>query len=548
MASESREVRQRIDTLYTQAENATGNFNATRAMSAGTRSRGVPLAKRRGSRPDPGLEEMTRQWFDAARARTGPTVAAALPADRMPDGARGLARGGSSRGEWASGARALPELTAGSERAVAELLGLPTAEPAARPVPELTRGPVAELTSGPVAELTGATPELPAGRTVAALPAAPEPPRALPAASGAEPDRRSPATSKSRNQRKLTAARDLLSRRATQQSVPLAAVPAAPTQDAWPATEVPGQQQSDDEWRRQLQWALPGGGTTAGAALPPAVADTSLGAVPAPPSGTATAAPGTIAPWPGAMTAPAGGADPLPPVTAQPTAAPSFDTAAQSLAFPATADPYLGAIPTPPTTTQPSLGAAPTVPAEAAPATVDPYLGAIPAPPTTTHPSLGAAPAPAGIADPFGPGAITDTGSFVAPAVASVTAVAPEAAYAARAAKAVEFARAQVGRPCVWGATGPDSYDCSSLTQAAWKAAGVTLPRAAAQQALAGTPVTLAGIEAGDIVLFFDNDSHVGLYTGNGLMIHAPGPGAFIREESVYGAGESAIHRVIRPA
>ncbi len=119
---------------------------------------------------------------------------------------------------------------------------------------------------------------------------------------------------------------------------------------------------------------------------------------------------------------------------------------------------------------------------------------------------------------------------------------------AARAAKAIAFARAQIGKPCVWGATGPDSYDCSSLTQAAWRAAGVELPRAAYQQALAGAPVTLAGIELGDLVLFFDDDRHVGLYTGGGMMVHAPGPGASIREESIYGAGESAIHRIVRPA
>ncbi|MEU6511768.1 hypothetical protein ABZ884_37075, partial [Streptomyces sp. NPDC046942] len=86
MAPESRdEVRQRIASLYDQAEDATGNYNATRAMAAVTRSRGVPLAKRSGRRPDPALDAMARQWFDAARAKLGPTVPAALPADRLPD-------------------------------------------------------------------------------------------------------------------------------------------------------------------------------------------------------------------------------------------------------------------------------------------------------------------------------------------------------------------------------------------------------------------------------------------------------------------------------
>ncbi len=139
------------------------------------------------------------------------------------------------------------------------------------------------------------------------------------------------------------------------------------------------------------------------------------------------------------------------------------------------------------------------------------------------------------------------------PTVASVTdtgSLAPlaESPQTTRAAKAIAFARAQIGKPCVWGATGPDSYDCSSLTQAAWRAAGVTLPRSAHEQALAGAPVTLAGIEPGDLVLFFDDDRHVGLHVGGGMMVHAPGPGSSIREESVYGAGESAIHRIVRPA
>ncbi|MEU6549344.1 C40 family peptidase, partial [Streptomyces sp. NPDC046915] len=132
-----------------------------------------------------------------------------------------------------------------------------------------------------------------------------------------------------------------------------------------------------------------------------------------------------------------------------------------------------------------------------------------------------------------------------APAPAPVPVPVP---YEGRAAQALAFARAQIGRPCVWGATGPDSYDCSSLTQVAWRAAGVTLPRAAREQADAGTPVALSEAQPGDLVIFFQDAGHVGLYSGNGMMIHAPGQGAYIREESVYGAGEAAIHRVIRPA
>ncbi|WP_392963800.1 NlpC/P60 family protein [Streptomyces sp. LN245] len=117
-----------------------------------------------------------------------------------------------------------------------------------------------------------------------------------------------------------------------------------------------------------------------------------------------------------------------------------------------------------------------------------------------------------------------------------------------KAAEALAFARAQIGKPYVWGATGPDSYDCSGLTQAAWKAAGVSLPRVTYDQVNAGTTVSLADARPGDLVFFYDDISHVGLYIGDGMMIHAPKPGAYVREESIYYDGTSAIHSVVRPA
>ncbi|MEU9171836.1 NlpC/P60 family protein [Streptomyces sp. NPDC048420] len=128
------------------------------------------------------------------------------------------------------------------------------------------------------------------------------------------------------------------------------------------------------------------------------------------------------------------------------------------------------------------------------------------------------------------------------------TSTATDSSYATKAAKALAFARAQIGKPYVWGATGPDSYDCSGLTQAAWKAAGVDLPRVTYDQVNAGTTVSLADAQPGDLVFFYDDISHVGLYIGNGMMIHAPKPGAYVREESIYYDGESAIHSVVRPA
>jgi peptidoglycan DL-endopeptidase CwlO len=123
-----------------------------------------------------------------------------------------------------------------------------------------------------------------------------------------------------------------------------------------------------------------------------------------------------------------------------------------------------------------------------------------------------------------------------------------DSTYSTKAEKAVAFARAQIGKPYVWGATGPGSYDCSGLTQAAWKAAGVTLPRTTYDQVNAGTTVSLSNALPGDLIFFYDDVSHVGLYIGNGMMIHAPKPGAYVREESVYYGGESIIHSVVRVA
>ncbi|MFI7412604.1 C40 family peptidase [Streptomyces sp. NPDC049627] len=132
------------------------------------------------------------------------------------------------------------------------------------------------------------------------------------------------------------------------------------------------------------------------------------------------------------------------------------------------------------------------------------------------------------------------------PAPATSTADASTAPQDTRAMRALHFARAQLGKPCVWGTTGPDAYDGAGLTQAAWKAAGITLPRTPQEQATAGRGIALTYVEPGDLVLF--HAGHVGIYSGNGMMIHAPGPGASIREESIHYAGEAAIHSVIRPA
>ncbi|MFG2624193.1 NlpC/P60 family protein [Streptomyces sp. NPDC048473] len=114
-----------------------------------------------------------------------------------------------------------------------------------------------------------------------------------------------------------------------------------------------------------------------------------------------------------------------------------------------------------------------------------------------------------------------------------------------KAEKALAFATAQIGKPYVWGATGPSSYDCSGLTQAAWKAAGVDIPRTTWDQVETGIRIATADLQPGDLVFFYDDISHVGIYKGDGMMIHAPKPGANVREESIY---YMPIYGSVRPS
>ncbi|MFD7921776.1 NlpC/P60 family protein [Streptomyces sp. NPDC059740] len=100
-----------------------------------------------------------------------------------------------------------------------------------------------------------------------------------------------------------------------------------------------------------------------------------------------------------------------------------------------------------------------------------------------------------------------------------------------RAAAALEAAKTQIGKPYVYGATGPSSYDCSGLTGFAYAQAGVSLPRTSQQQANAGTRIGMSQLKPGDLVLFNSDLSHIGLYAGNGMVLHAPHPGASVRYE-----------------
>jgi cell wall-associated NlpC family hydrolase len=98
--------------------------------------------------------------------------------------------------------------------------------------------------------------------------------------------------------------------------------------------------------------------------------------------------------------------------------------------------------------------------------------------------------------------------------------------------KAVAFAYAQLGKPYVWGATGPASYDCSGLVQAAWASAGVAIPRTTYEQWAALPHVPMSAIQPGDLI-FFDGIGHVAIYVGGNMIIDAPQPGQFVERVSL---------------
>jgi cell wall-associated NlpC family hydrolase len=100
----------------------------------------------------------------------------------------------------------------------------------------------------------------------------------------------------------------------------------------------------------------------------------------------------------------------------------------------------------------------------------------------------------------------------------------------AKGAVALAYARKQLGRPYSFGAAGPTAFDCSGLTSAAWRAAGVGIPRTSlAQSTGGGRPVDRSELRPGDLVFFFSPVSHVALYAGDGMIIHAPRPGKSVQ-------------------
>ena len=121
----------------------------------------------------------------------------------------------------------------------------------------------------------------------------------------------------------------------------------------------------------------------------------------------------------------------------------------------------------------------------------------------------------------------------------------------AQALGAVRFALSQIGKPYVWGAEGPNSYDCSGLVLASYRYVGVSVPRVANEQYHATTPVAVNQLLPGDLVFFATNKSdwrtihHVGIYVGDGKMVHAPHTGDVVKVSPVWWSEFFGATRVV---
>ncbi|MFI1395012.1 C40 family peptidase [Streptomyces sp. NPDC020681] len=95
--------------------------------------------------------------------------------------------------------------------------------------------------------------------------------------------------------------------------------------------------------------------------------------------------------------------------------------------------------------------------------------------------------------------------------------------------RALTYAAGQIGKPYVWGAEGPESYDCSGLTSQAWADAGLEIPRTSQEQWAELPKVPLRSLRPGDLVIYFPEATHVAIYLGDGMVIQAPRPGTSVK-------------------
>ncbi|WP_419249272.1 NlpC/P60 family protein [Streptomyces canus] len=504
------EVSRRVTNLYDRAETDSGTYNATRAAGTASSTRGRTGPATGGGRRtggDPNLDDIAKQWYGMARAKTGPMIEATLPSDRV------AARPAETRRQRPSDApparepkpaeRAMPEPTA------APMLALPSA-PETAPA-ALTAAPAQSPSWAPEPGAqnltgTGEMPTLGSPQLITGVPEySPQPVTGVP-----EYTTQPVAGVPEYSVQATTGFPDYTPLQAT--AIPdYAPQPAAgvPDYTAQPAIGFPEYTPQVSagypEYNPQFSTGFPDHTGQLGTGLPEYTAQTTTGFTDY--SGQL----GTGIPEYAAQ-ATAG----FPEYTSQTTPAFAEYSAQATTAYPEYSTPLtapLAAIaPLQADTVQTVPAAVRSIPAIPAPRAPEPDWQA---------PQPAAAPS------------------------ADLPTVDP--GYDSKVIQVLAFARSQIGKPCVWGAAGPGSYDNSGLTQAAWKVAGVSLPRTALGQASTGTAVSLYAMQPGDLVFFHDDFSHVGLCTGNGMMIHAPGPGASIREESIYPTGESIIRGAIRP-
>jgi len=109
--------------------------------------------------------------------------------------------------------------------------------------------------------------------------------------------------------------------------------------------------------------------------------------------------------------------------------------------------------------------------------------------------------------------------------------------------KALQIAMTRIGSPYAWGATGPNAFDCSGLVYWAYRQLGVTLPRSSQAMAAGGLAVPLNDIQPGDLVIYYGDNSHVGLYAGNGNILHAPTFGQTVTLTPMHYAPVTTVRR-----
>ncbi len=163
-----------------------------------------------------------------------------------------------------------------------------------------------------------------------------------------------------------------------------------------------------------------------------------------------------------------------------------------------------------------ALAAVPPAPPIAAPA----------APPPAADPAIQAAP-PAGLP----PGDMAPPDAAIAPAPGGERAV------------AVQAALSRIGSPYSWGAAGPNAFDCSGLVMWSFQQAGVSLPHSSQALARGGQPVSMDQMQPGDLITYYSDASHVGIYIGDGMMVHASTYGTPVRVAPVNNAPIYDIRR-----